>query len=193
MKQVNLNRRLLSAIDQLLSEATNGLTEFELMSRLDEHYHSLYPKPDLSNSLLLFQHHFYLRHALYSLQNHFAEQKTATLEITAVTIKKHLYIQSTSHLAMDTHDPLKSYYLDLSNLNKESETSVNQLINDFWMALNRFEQQPEALAILGLDGSESKQEQKQRYRELAQKHHPDKGGDAETFHQIKQAWTELKK
>jgi DnaJ-class molecular chaperone len=69
---------------------------------------------------------------------------------------------------------------------------VQQLLDDFWRALRGNQQQPEALATLGLSGRESAAEQKQQYRLLVQQHHPDKGGDAEQFRLIQAAWEQLR-
>jgi molecular chaperone DnaJ len=44
---------------------------------------------------------------------------------------------------------------------------------------------------LGIDRDASKQDIKRAYRKLASKHHPDKGGDAEQFNQIQQAYDTL--
>ena len=45
--------------------------------------------------------------------------------------------------------------------------------------------------ILGLPGPCSEDELKKRYYELAQQHHPDKGGDAEWFKKINEAYRYL--
>lgn len=51
----------------------------------------------------------------------------------------------------------------------------------------------ECLAALGLSGDPSDTEIKAAYRKLAQRHHPDKGGDEKTFSKINDAYTRLKK
>lgn len=47
--------------------------------------------------------------------------------------------------------------------------------------------------VLGLANNANPSEIKQAYRSLANKFHPDKGGDAEQFMLIQQAYTNLKK
>lgn len=49
----------------------------------------------------------------------------------------------------------------------------------------------EARQILGVGENASQQEIKDAYRKLASKHHPDKGGDAEKFKEIKAAYETL--
>ena len=45
-----------------------------------------------------------------------------------------------------------------------------------------------AFSLLGLSPMMSVDDGKKRYRELCKEHHPDKGGDAEKFKQIVNAW-----
>lgn len=49
----------------------------------------------------------------------------------------------------------------------------------------------ECLEILGLKTYESKDQLKKHYKSLANKHHPDKGGDVEEFKKINQAYTTI--
>jgi len=193
MKNVNIDRRLMSAIETLICQSDNGLSEFELISQLDQLADSPYPKPDLSDPLLLFQHHFYLMHCLYLLQQRWQNENIGWLEISPVRIRRiPAAITAETQLPAE-HDPLKSYYLDLTNLNSESAESVQSMLNNFWKKLKHHNQKPEALQVLGLTGNETPEQQKQRYRALAQQHHPDKGGDEQTFQSIQQAWQSLKR
>lgn len=192
MKNVNLDRRLMSAIETLICQSEDGLSEYELITRLDQLADSPYPKPDLSDPLLLFQHHFYLRHCLYLLQQSWQADNIGWLEITAVKIRLMPIVSTSDSQLPAEQDPLKSYYLDLKNLNSQSAESVQAMLNSFWNRLRRHYEKPEAFQVLGLSGNETLQQQKQRYRALAQEHHPDKGGDEQTFQAIQQAWDSLK-
>lgn len=191
MKPINTDKALIEALDALLTKHPTGLREIELIDLLDRDYPNLFPKPDLSDQLFLFQHHFMLRHSLYVLQNLLSDAGQYSLTITPVIITKQRSVQTASGLP-EEFDGVRDYYLDLSNLNKESHETVEKMLQDFWLALAKYEHQPEALAVLGLNGDESNQEKKQRYKKLVQLHHPDKGGDAETFQKIQQAWESLK-
>ena len=46
--------------------------------------------------------------------------------------------------------------------------------------------------ILGLENFATEEEVKKKYKELVLKHHPDKGGEAEMFNRIKEAYDILK-
>jgi DnaJ-domain-containing protein 1 len=191
VKQVNHSPALLQAIDQLLSINPAGLSEYELMAALDKQHSDLFPKPNFSEKVLLFQHHFMLRHCLYRLQNEYAHLGDFRLEIGLSRLVKHPVTSPKQDL--ERHDPLREYYLNLSNMNKESESSIESLLNSFWTRLSHFNAAPEAHKTLGLTGNESHQEKQQRYRKLAQKHHPDKGGNAQEFDRIQQAWKSIRK
>jgi hypothetical protein len=191
MKPVNANARLIRAIDIILTNHPEGIREYDLMQKLDSDFPHLYPKPDLSDRLLLFQHHFYLKHSLYLLQNQLSTEGRWYLEIDTLLISKRVSIH-TNTKTMTAHDPLKDYYLNLTNLNKETSESVETMINGFWKAMAQLQHQPEAYQVLGLTGDETPEEQKHAYKKLVQIHHPDKGGDGATFRNIQQAWEKVK-
>lgn len=190
MKHVNHSPALLQAIDQLLSQSPAGLSEYALIEALDKQYPSLFPKPNFTEKVLLFQHHFMLRHCLYRLQTEYAHLGDYCLDISLVMLVKRPVTDPKQGLNL--HDPLREYYLDLSNMNKESESSIEALLNAFWTQLTHFIAAPEAHKILGLTGNESHQEKQQQYRKLAQRHHPDKGGNTEDFDKIQQAWQSIR-
>jgi len=192
MKQTNLDRRLLGAIDELLTEFKEGLSEYDLITLLDQRHTHIYPKPDLSDPLLLFQHHFFLRHSLYVLQNELSQLNQWMLDITAVKITKRIAFETTNDPQITLADPLRAYYLDLSNLNKESQQSVQSMLKGFWVSMAKYQHKPEALAALGLTGNESAIGQKKQYKALVQQHHPDKGGSEEEFKKIQTAWEQIK-
>lgn len=50
----------------------------------------------------------------------------------------------------------------------------------------------QAFEILGIDGTKSYKQGYNRYRYLAKKHHPDKGGDTEKFQELQSAWERIK-
>jgi len=194
MKSVNTDQSLINAIDILLTENVDGLSEYDLMKLLDERFHSVYPKPDLSDQFLLFQHHFFLRHCVYQLKLQLASapKNQWQLKISALKIQKESYQTSADPFPQE-YDPLETYYGDLSNLNKESQQSVQDMLEGFWRALAKYQHQPKALKTLGLTGLETKIQQKLQYKKLAQEYHPDKGGDKETFQEIQTAWEKIKK
>ena len=191
MKSVNSSKTLMAIVDQILDQHPQGIREYDLIIELDTKHNLLYPKPDLRQPLLLFQHHFFLRHTLYLLQQQHAEQRSASIEISTLTITK-LPPRETLSTLPEQQDPLRDYYLDLTNLNKEDDLSVQAMLDQFWLTMQRQSAQPDAYRVLGLTGSESNEEKQARYRQLAQQQHPDKGGDSEKFCELQHAWQQIK-
>lgn len=190
MRDVNLPPGLMEAVDTLLTDTPAGLSEYELIQALDRHYPALFPKPNLGDPLLLFQHHFVLMHLLYRLQQD-STQKARRLSISPLRIQW-LAATGSDGQAVNPNPSLAAYYLDFNNLTKEDGHSVERLLQGFWRRLLGAEQEPEALTTLGLDASASFSDIKARYRQLANAHHPDKGGDAVEFGRIQQAYDTLK-
>jgi hypothetical protein len=103
---------------------------------------------------------------------------------------------------------LKEYYLDWDNLAAETAESINTMLDDFWQQFNDANigvsslSKKEALAELGFKEQgvnkddeldlPSKIMLKQRYRQLSNMHHPDKGGCPETFKKINLAYRALR-
>lgn len=145
----------------------------------------------LKHSQSLFQSHFLLMHALYSLQQEWFKQQHARLEISALQIQKQPWLSSSDNTQLSEHDPLASYYLDISQLTTP-EKEINQLLTDFWKRMLQPEFEQQDLATLELPSSATPSEIRQQYRRLAMQHHPDRGGNAERFHAIQVAYNRLK-
>lgn len=93
----------------------------------------------------------------------------------------------------ETKSELADYYLDLENLASATSENVSELLANFWKKYQAYQNRDEHLKQLGLEPGASWEHVQDRYRELAGKLHPDKGGDAEAFVQIRQAFEALKK
>lgn len=190
MKDINLPHGLLDAVAECIRSAPGGQSEFELIQLLDRHYPAVFPKPDLTDPLLLFQHHFVLMHALYRLQQQWWDQGEGILEIGPLNICFRIERTNTGQ-ALSLDRSLSDYYLDWRNLAREDSASVDALLTGFWKKLLGENNRPEALTTLGLPESANKDEIRQRYRQLVQQHHPDKGGDPAVFQQVQAAYEQL--
>lgn len=190
MSQPNLPPELQNAVAQCLVAAPAGLSEFELIKQLDRDYPELYPKPDLTDPLLLFQHHFVLMHVLYRLQDDWWRSGRYLLDIGPLNIAIRPIGDGDSR-QLSEHSSLRDYYLNWSNLDRETTASVQDMLDGFWKRLLGEEQRPAALAELGLADDADTNAIRSRYRKLASEHHPDKGGDPDDFRRIREAYEQL--
>lgn len=190
MNRLELPAGLMDAVANKLLAAPAGLTEFELIKQLDQEDGDLFPKPDLRDPLLLFQHHFILMHVLYRLQQQWWHANRCLLDIGPLRIAM-CPIGDGSSQQLRHDASLRDYYLDANNLSRETSTSVQDLLDGFWKRLVGEEHRPQALAELGLDDGADHHTIRTRYRQLANEHHPDKGGDPETFRRIRHAYEQL--
>jgi len=84
-------------------------------------------------------------------------------------------------------DPLRAYYLDIHQLATTDARQVADWLGDFWMRYFALESRAAALAVLGLADPVDAPAVRRRYRELAMRLHPDRGGDAEAFRRLMSA------
>lgn len=202
---------LLDAVKCIIESASSPLSEYQLITSLNEQGWALSIKT--SDSLALFTSHFLVFNALYRLQLEYWQGEQRYLEITALAIYLHpasANVQANNDEGKDNSSssskssntalggynndiPLREYYLDLSQLEKATEDSVNGLLDQFWNRFVAADDVSQALAVFSLDKATSYKEIKQRYRTLAMKHHPDRGGDADKFRELNAAFGALQK
>ncbi|WP_028469399.1 DNA-J related domain-containing protein [Neptunomonas japonica] len=191
-----------------LRKYPQGFNEYTLIQAIESA--GLFDALDSNLDVALFQKHFLTMNALYQLQVSLWEEETLYLEISALRI--HLdtgrvetnQIKSTAHTRLEgstanniketlpeqsRNEALRSYYLDWSHYNSADEASVKQLLNSFWERFLNPEQRVTALNTLEIsDNVPSPATIKQQFRLLAAKHHPDKGGDPDSFIAIREAY-----
>ncbi len=181
----------------ILDDFNQGISEHELLKLLQNPPYSLFTADALKDPLVLFQTHFLLFHCLYRLRNQYLKQGTGDLEISALKIfKKPLINKNTrSERVLDEFDPLAQYYLDGSHFTTTKGEDVEALLNGFWKKMYT---QPagvdiqQALLTMELDEPIPLADLKVQYRRLANRHHPDKGGDSEEFKKVCLAFQQLK-
>jgi hypothetical protein len=137
--------------------------------------------------------------ALYQLQISLWEEDALYLDISALRIhletrpaKLRSFIEGRSTVVLpeqSRNEALRAYYLDWSHYNDADEASVKQLLNSFWEHFLNPEQHKHALNTLQItESSPTSATIKQQFRQLAAKHHPDKGGNPERFIAIREAY-----
>lgn len=156
-----------------------GLSEHELIKFLQSTGHLQLKRTTLWEKLPLFQAHFILFHTLYTLREELWREQNQVLEISPLKIILHSFDADTptQETALGEHDPLRDYYLDLSNLEQTTKEDVAQMLNSFWTRLEANDQRSAALEVLELKDPVDFVTIKKQYRRLVMEHHPDRGGD----------------
>lgn len=195
---------LMDILVVILDECSLGLSEHDLLKRLQNPPYKLFAAEAFREPLILFQTHFLLFHCLYRLREQYIAQGIGDIEISALLIQKkasrnkHFDSNESDGLkAPSQHDPLAQYYLDWSHFNNTNKDDVESLLNSFWQKMCAPStcspsSLQESLTVLELDKPIPLADLKVQYRRLAKCHHPDKGGDGEQFKKICQAYQHLK-
>jgi hypothetical protein len=170
----------------LLERQPAGIAEHALLKALQSHEGIAFPERVFGDDLALFRAHFLLFHALHRLRLRLLAEQRAVLEIDARCIRLASYSPGAG-AGMANYDPMADYYLDLGNLEQTTAEELEQMLGAFWTRYYAVSQRGEALAVLGLDESADLATAQRRYRELAMKLHPDRGGDADRFQAVRQA------
>jgi hypothetical protein len=178
-----------NAVKDIVIRHPDGLSEYQCLRLLHERGCAWYDLP-FADSGTMFNAHFGLFHVLYTLRDAFLRERSGCLEINALSIRLAPYCNAGSAAPVH-YDRLREYYLDLANLRETTADDVDEMIAAFWTRLEHREQRADALAELGLQDPVDEKTIKRRYRELAMKHHPDRGGSKEKLQVINGAMQRL--
>lgn len=177
---------LASQLLQLLQEAPEGVSEFQLIQQLKARHSTHVPNLPLTDKLVLFRTHFMVFNALYRLRDRLWEENAAHLEIGPLQIRLSPYTNGVQ--ALGEQDALRAYYLDEKHLKETTERDVAKLLESFWTRMQGNEEKAAALALFELeDGPVDYALIKLRYRQLVSQHHPDRGGSTTRLQSINKA------
>ncbi|MCP4596741.1 DNA-J related domain-containing protein [Neptuniibacter sp.] len=187
--------RLLQDIHAYIDMNPLGFKEYDLIQHLVT-CNPLIGSIAEDGNLELFKKHFLTMNGLYRLQEKYWKEQGRFLNITSVWIQLEPPSErnSISNELTDnsSNQKLKEYYLEWDNYYQATEETVEELLTAFWQHFHKLDQRDSALAMLDLSCDATSSEIKQRYKELAALHHPDKGGDVELFIQVRAAYENLK-
>lgn len=189
--------QIIPLLEPILKQHPDGLSEYELLNQLAEQ--SAFFAKSATDSpfqgLGLFQRHFLLFHCLYLLEQQYRANQSGILVISALKIRLQPHRDGNetnqADAALTTPDPVRDYYLDITQLQTTSEHDLDEMLGKFWLALARYDSRDETLALLGLSDPVDDVTIRKKYRELVMQHHPDRGGDAETIQQLNAAISKL--
>ena len=176
-------------VEDYIQQHPLGFKEYDLIQCLNNENIFETKEVKKSASLQIFQKHFLVFHVLYLINEKMMAAKTGSLKISTLLIQKLDYIDTKTEVG--EFDPLHDYYIDLNNMKKATEETVDGLLTSFWEQFLTNDQRKEALETLGLCDPIDDQEIKSNYHRLANTHHPDKGGDSEKILEINKAYAAL--
>lgn len=142
---------------------------------------------DVDLQIVIFQKNFFVMNALYQIQRDIQTEGFSLiifpLEISMVSNR----VEGKADLAMRDTD-LARYYLNWSNLNNITVADIETLFSSFWQRYRAADKVDAALTALGLDHNVDWFEIRQAYQKKIAISHPDKGGCAEDFIEIRKAY-----
>lgn len=190
-----LNIQILEQLEQqletLLLRRYGEITEQQLLSLLQ-----LKPLSKVTDSqLALFQLHFVLYHLLYRIAERWMQTETAYLEIGLARIKISPW-QNNMPLITDSKG---AYYADWHNYWRMTPLALSERLTQFWQFYQKRYgsvraitlSDAEALSLLQLDWPCSLPELKKAFRKQSLKHHPDRGGDKQSFVRLSLAYKKV--
>lgn len=173
--QITEQIQQLSCILRAILPDISPCSEFELLKQLKSYPQLGFLNHELADTHRLFHNHFILFHGLYRLRELLWEQQLAHLEISPLSIIYQPY--QAGEQSMSQPDPLRDYYLDLSQLMETTSYDVDEMMGRFWVNMQRNEHREDALAVLGLSDPVDDLMIRKSYQKLVMQHHPDRGGD----------------
>jgi len=186
---------LIEPVRELLNAASQPYTEFGLIQALK--LRGLVDPGYSRSSLELFRVHFLVFNALYTLQQKlFSEGWHLEISPLALYLRPVTEGKEARVLAQGEDPVLRDFYLDWDQYRAATQESVEELLADFWRKMQSPaylapESRREALAQLDLQDPVSPETIKRRYRRLAMRHHPDRGGSEAELQKINAAMAVL--
>jgi hypothetical protein len=177
---------------RLLQNSTQGLSEYELIQAIKEDIFDEDVTDLFRDTHKLFTVHFIIFHNLYRLKQELSETRTGHLLISPLNICIKPYIENESKQLADP-DPLRDYYLDVSNLHDTTQQDVDELLQSFWLYFLATGDKQSAMDILEIDEPFDRQSLTQQYRKMVMRHHPDRGGNTTKLQEINNALQVLKR
>ena len=180
---------LLAPLLALLRQARGSYKVHELLAELRRQ--EVIPPLPGDEQLQLFRLNFLIMNALYQLQAELHGEGW-WLVISTLDIRLEPLATREGGSALVRGEALRSYYLDWQVFWQTDREEVAALLGSFWRTCERDEHRAEALTLFALPTGAQPDAIRRRWRELALQHHPDRGGDADTFIRLRWAWEHLK-
>lgn len=194
--QQQVQHLLIAVEHELRAAGPAGLSELELIRALQGERWNLVGTVNFHQPDQLYPVHFLLFHVLYRLRDQLArEGECVNISPLRLSICE-LAMGAVSTSMPESADPLREFYLDLSQYFL-SEKTIQEMMDNFWVGntLSRpgHLEATEAGKVLGFDKlPEQFSTVKKRFRKLVMRAHPDRGGDTREVQELNQAFSILK-
>lgn len=184
------------AVLKILQHSALPMTEYQLMCEVEQAIGE-WPFDRSEGALLLFRKHFCIMNALYRIQ-HNLRQEGVYLQVDPLAIMFSLHQSTSQHQKLENAvstevSNLAEYYLNWDNFQTSTKETVESLLHSFWDRFQSGDALAESFSVFGLQPGDSWEDVKLVYRKMANLHHPDKGGDMQTFIEIRRAYETIKK
>jgi hypothetical protein len=172
-----------------LRAQSSSCSLIDLVNLCEQNLLSLIGK-GVDRQVVTFQKNFFIMNALYQIQRDIQTEGflLTIFPLDICMVPNH----ATGKDSLTTRDNnLARYYLDWSNLNSITVEDVQALFSSFWQKYRAGDKVDEALTTLGLTQDVDRFQIRQAYKKKVAISHPDKGGCAEDFIKIREAYEVL--
>jgi len=177
---------LIIPILEYLKQQNSSCSLIDLVKLCEQDFKVLI-NSDLDYQVVIFQKNFFVMNALYQIQRDIHTEgfllAIFPLDICIIPNKtkdKNVLVTRDTNLA--------SYYLDWSNLSNITLEGIDELFSSFWQRYSAIDKVDKALITLGLDQNVDWFDIRKAYQKKIIINHPDKGGSAEHFIEIRKAY-----
>lgn len=189
---------LIEVAHQYLARQTEAVTERQLLLELTRH--GMWDSLGKSSAIIRqFQTHFLTMHALYRLQQKLEDSRhRLQIRPDAIYIRNlddpDAAIPSEEEESTEVSDDtaLREYYLDLGQLRLYNGT-VASSVDELQRRHTCKQQHGDSYAALELNSGANWAAVQSAYRQKAVQYHPDKGGSAQDFQRVREAYQDLKR
>ena len=172
-----------------LREQNSSCSLVDLVNLCGQDFLSLIGR-DVDLQIVIFQKNFFVMNALYQIQRNI-QSDGFSLTILPLDICMVQNCAGGKFELTKRDTELASYYLDWSNLHSITVEEVEALFSSFWQRYRAVDKVEAALTTLGLAQDVDWFEVRQAYKKKISISHPDKGGLAEDFIEIREAYEVL--
>lgn len=175
---------------RVLKQRPDGVKIYELLSGLNQDAVNHVVNTEDYN-LSIFRKNFLLMNALYQLQLRLIKDgiylSIGQIEVQLVSVSS----ISEKRLTNAGEQRIREYYFNWKNYERTSGEEVLALLDQFWNQYRSSDKLTQSLVVIGVTATTAWHDIQRKYRVLARENHPDRGGDAQRFIEIREAYEVL--